>query len=161
MSGLAGWLAAAFTAALFGSRYVPGMWYETLSKPAWTPPNWIFGPVWTLIYITMAVAAWLVWLKVGFAGGKMALGLFVFHLFLNAAWSYLFFGLHRPDLALIDIFALWFTILATGLLFYRIRAVSGLLMLPYLAWVSFAAWLNFALWRLNSGQMLIGLGHRA
>jgi len=147
--GLVAWLAITFAAAFIGSRHMPGDWYAALVKPSWNPPNWIFGPVWTLLYITMAVAAWLVWRRAGFGGAGLGLGLFVGHLALNALWSYLFFGLQRIDLALYDIAALWVSIIAVMVLFWRINPVAGVMMLPYLAWVSFAAVLNFTLWRLN------------
>jgi tryptophan-rich sensory protein len=151
MLGLVGWLAASFAAGWIGSRYMPGEWYVALAKPSWNPPNWIFGPVWTVLYMLMAVAAWRVWRQVGFSGAGIALGLFIVQLVLNALWSYLFFGLHRLDLAMLDILVLWGAILAVGVLFHGMNRVAGALMLPYLAWVSFAACLNFALWHLNRG----------
>ena len=151
MLWLVGWLAAAFAAEWIGSRYMPGAWYTALAKPSWNPPNWIFGPVWTVLYVLMGVAAWRIWRQVGFSGGRITLGLFVFQLVLNALWSYLFFGLHRMDLAMFDILVLWGAILAVGVLFYDINRCAGALMLPYLAWVSFAACLNLALWHLNRG----------
>ncbi len=151
LAGLAGWLAVTFAAAWAGARFMPGEWYAALAKPWWNPPNWIFGPVWTVLYVLMAVAAWLVWRQAGFAGAGAALGLFLVQLALNALWSYLFFGLHRIDWALADILALWAAILAVLVLFWRVQAAAGTLLLPYLAWVSFATVLNFALWRLNRG----------
>ena len=147
--GLIGWLAASFAAAWIGSRWMPGEWYAALAKPAWNPPNWIFGPVWTLLYVLMAVSAWLVWRQAGFGGAGVALSLFIVQLALNALWSYLFFGQHRLDLALLEIVALWGTILATGILFWGVNRVSGALLVPYLAWVAFASFLNFTLWSLN------------
>jgi tryptophan-rich sensory protein len=149
--GLAGWLVATFAAAWIGSRYMPGAWYASLTKPSWNPPNAIFGPVWTVLYVLMAVAAWLVWRKAGFSGAGAALSLFIVQLALNALWSYLFFGQHRPDLAFLDIIALWAVILVVAALFWRVDPVAGGLMVPYLAWVSFASYLNFVLWRLNRG----------
>jgi len=152
--GLAGWLAASFATAWIGSRYMPGVWYASLVKPSWNPPNAIFGPVWTVLYVLMGVAAWLVWRRAGFAGtGGAALGLFVVQLVLNALWSYLFFGLHRPGIALLDIVVLWVAILIVMVLFWREDRVAGALMLPYLAWVGFASFLNFVLWRLNGSPM--------
>jgi len=147
--GLAGWLAASFAAAWIGSRYLPGAWYASLAKPAWNPPNWIFAPVWTALYALMAVAAWLVWRRAGFRGAAAALILFVAQLVLNALWSYLFFGLHRPDAALLDIVVLFAAILAVAALFWRQDWRAGALMIPYALWVGFASCLNFALWRLN------------
>lgn len=151
MLGLAGWLAGSFAAGWIGSRYMPGEWYASLAKPSWNPPNTVFAPVWTLLYTLMAVAAWRVWRQAGFTGAGPALGLFIVQLALNALWTYLFFGLHRPDLAFLDIAVLWLAILGTGILFWRTDPTAGALMLPYLAWVSFAACLNFALWQLNRG----------
>ena len=152
--GLAGWLVLSLAAGWVGSRYMPGVWYESLTKPAWNPPNTVFAPVWTLLYVLMAVAAWLVWRRAGFSGAGAALTLFVVQLVFNALWSYLFFGLHRPDLAFADIVVLWFTILAVAVLFWRQDWRAGALLVPYLAWVGFASCLNFALWRLNRGPLI-------
>jgi benzodiazapine receptor len=154
MLGLVGWLVVSFAAGLIGSRFMPGAWYASLAKPAWTPPDAVFAPVWTVLYLLMGVAAWLVWRRAGFAGAGAALVLFVGQLVLNALWSYLFFGLHRIDLALIDIVALWVTILVVTVLFWREDWHAGALMTPYLLWVGFAACLNFTLWRLNSGSAI-------
>ncbi len=148
--GLLAWLALCFGAAWFGSLFAPGEWYESLVKPWWTPPNWIFGPVWALLYVLMAVAAWLVWRAHGFSGAPVALGLFVGQLALNAAWSWLFFGLERPALALVGLVALWGALGGTMVAFWRLQALAGLLLAPYIIWVSFAAALNYALWRLNT-----------
>lgn len=147
--GFVGWLGITFSAALVGSRFMPGVWYESLSKPSWNPPNAIFGPVWSVLYLLMAVAAWLVWRRSGFNGAGLALILFIIQLVLNALWSYLFFGKHRPDLAFLDIVALWFSIVIVLVLFWRAHRGAGGMMVPYLAWVSFAAYLNFLLWRMN------------
>lgn len=147
--GLAVWLMVSFFAAGIGSQYLPGAWYASLAKPAWTPPNGIFAPVWTALYVMMAMAAWLVWRRAGFRAAGTALILFLVQLVLNALWSCLFFGLHRPDIAFVDIVALWLAILAVVVLFWRKDPRAGALLLPYLAWVSFASYLNFALWRLN------------
>ena len=149
--GLMGWLAGAFIAAWIGSRYMPGAWYASLAKPTWNPPNYLFGPVWTVLYVLMAVAAWLVWRKAGFSSAGPALSLFVVQLALNALWSYLFFGQHRLDLAFIDIVALWAAIIVVAALFWRVDHVAGELMVPYILWVSFASYLNYVLWRLNKG----------
>lgn len=144
------WLVVSMAAGWVGSRFVPGEWYAALVKPSWNPPSWVFGPVWSTLYILMGVSAWLVWRKAGFAGASVVLGLFVFQLVLNALWSYLFFGAHRPDLAFADIIALWLVILATTIGFWRVTVLAGVLLLPYLCWVGFAAALNLQLWRLNS-----------
>ena len=147
--GLIFWLAVTFTAAWIGSWFQPGEWYAGLVKPTLTPPAWIFGPVWTLLYVMMAAAAWLVWRRYGWANAIVPLGLFLGQLALNALWSYLFFGLQRPGLALLDIVALWLAILVTFMAFWRSQPPAGLLLLPYLLWVSFATYLNFQFWRLN------------
>lgn len=147
--GLVGWLGIVFVAAWVGSRYMPGEWYALLAKPSWNPPNWIFGPVWSVLYILMGVAAWLVWRRAGFSGAGPALVLFMAQLVLNALWSYLFFGRHRPDLAFLDIMALWTTIVLVTVLFWRVHRGAGRMMVPYVAWVSFASFLNLMLWRLN------------
>ena len=147
---LAGWLVICFLAATVAGFFMPGEWYAQLKKPSWNPPSWIFAPVWTALYTMMAVAAWLVWRRGGFAARRAALGLFLLQLLCNGLWSWLFFGLHRPALALVDIASLWLALLATTVVFWRVRLVAGLLLVPYLAWVSFASALNFALWRLNS-----------
>lgn len=147
--GLVGWLGIVFVAAWMGSRYMPGEWYASLAKPSWNPPNGIFGPVWSVLYILMGVAAWLVWRRAGFSGAGPALVLFLAQLVLNALWSYLFFGRQRPDLALLDIVALWSAIVLVTVLFWRVHRGAGMMMVPYVAWVSFASFLNLVLWRLN------------
>ena len=124
-------------------------WYATLAKPSFNPPNWIFGPVWTTLYILMAVAAWLVWRRGGWRDAQPALLLFALQLLLNCAWSLLFFGLHRVGVALVDIAVLLVTIAATALAFRPYSATAAFLLVPYLAWVCFATVLNFAIWRLN------------
>ena len=149
--GLLGWLVVCFAVAAVGSQFLPGAWYATLTKPAWNPPASVFAPVWTVLYTAMAVAAWLVWRRAGFTGAGAALAWFGAQLVLNAAWSYLFFGLHRPGVAFADIVALWIVILVVTALFWRVDWRAGALMVPYLVWVGFAACLNFALWRLNVG----------
>jgi benzodiazapine receptor len=147
--GLGVWVAVTFAAAWIGSRFQPGDWYAGLIKPALTPPARVFGPVWTLLYVMMATAAWLVWRKHGLANAIGSLGLFLGQLVLNALWSYLFFGLQRPGLAFLDIVVLWLAILATLVAFWRSHPAAGVLLLPYLLWVSFATYLNFQFWRLN------------
>ncbi len=151
---LASLLMVAVVAAL-GARFGPGEWYVELAKPAWTPPGRLFGPVWTLLYLTMAVAAWLVWRqRSGLVGRERdaadaALTAYAIQLLLNAAWSWLFFGRHLIGLALVDIGLLWLAILATTVLFWRVRRIAGLLLVPYLGWVAFASALNLRLWQLN------------
>ena len=132
-------------------------WYGMLEKPFFNPPAWIFGPVWTVLYILMAVSAWLVWEKAGEKPVKIPLFLFYFQLLLNVTWSGLFFGMGRPDLAFADILVLWMLILTLTILFYRVRPVAGLLFTPYLAWVSFAVVLNGSIWWLNRGGVALRL----
>jgi translocator protein len=145
----AGWVAVTFAAAAMGGLFLPGDWYARLQKPAWNPPNWIFGPVWTALYTMMAVAAWFVWKRGGFAAQLIALSLFLLQLLINALWSPLFFGLRNPALAFVDIVMLWLALLATVVAFWRVRPLAGALLVPYLTWVTFASALNFAIWRLN------------
>jgi translocator protein len=147
--GLAIWIAIVFSAAWFGSHFTDSEWYQQLQQPAWAPPGWVFAPVWTLLYLLMAIAAWLVWTSYGWAGARFALTVFLVQLVLNALWSWIFFGLRQPGFALIEIVALWVLIAVTLVAFSRKRPLSGALLLPYLAWVSFAAALNFSLWMLN------------
>ena len=146
---LAGWLAVAFAAALLGGFFLPGEWYARLQKPAWNPPNWIFGPVWTALYTIMGVAAWLVWKRGGFAVQRLALSLFLLQLLFNALWSPLFFGLQNAGLAFVDLVLLWVALVATVAAFWKARFLAGAMLLPYVGWVTFAGALNFAVWRLN------------
>lgn len=146
---LAAFLLLCYGAAAIGAQFTPGAWYAELTKPTWTPPGAVFGPVWTLLYGMMAVAAWLVWRVGGKRGVRGALALFGVQLALNVAWSWLFFGLQRPGAALVDILLLWLAISATILAFWRVRPAAGMLLVPYLVWVSFATALNLQIWRLN------------
>jgi len=125
-------------------------WYPTLVKPSFNPPAWVFGPVWTVLYITMGVAAYLVWLRgIDAKGVRAALAVFVIQLALNGLWSILFFGNRQPGLALVEIIVLWVAIAVTIRLFWRVVPAAGVLLLPYWAWVSFATILNASLWWLN------------
>jgi len=145
-------LVVVFSAAAVGGAATSssvGDWYQALRKPPFNPPAWVFGPVWTALYAMMAVAAWLVWRRRGFADAQLPLALFGLQLALNAAWSVLFFGLRNPGLALVDIVLLWAAILGTLLTFRPISAPAAALLSPYLAWVSFAGVLNYAIWSLN------------
>jgi tryptophan-rich sensory protein len=142
-------LLASVATASFGALFSPGDWYQSLLKPAWTPPPWLFGPVWSLLYAMIAVSGWLVWRSEGWSGARLALTVFSAQLVLNALWSWLFFGLQRPDLALIDIVLLEATILWMVVLFWPISWLAGALLLPYLVWVAFATALNGAIWQLN------------
>jgi benzodiazapine receptor len=150
MLGLVGWIALCFVAAAVGAFALPDAWYASLHKPSWNPPGWVFGPVWTLLYTMMAVAAWLVWRRGGFVMQRGPLTWFLVQLALNAAWSPLFFGLHQPGLALVDIVLLWLAIAATIAAFGRVYRGAAWLLAPYLLWVSFASVLNFTLWRMNA-----------
>lgn len=125
-------------------------WYAGLHKPWFNPPSWVFGPVWTVLYVLMGVAAFLVWRRgTGRRAVRIALGLFVLQLVLNALWTPLFFGRHRIGGALVDIVLLWPAILATIVAFGRVSSVAALCLFPYIAWVSFAVVLNASLWWLN------------
>lgn len=124
-------------------------WYVTLNKPSWNPPNWLFGPVWTLLYAMMAVAVWLVWKGAGWQAGRTALLLFALQLLLNLAWSFIFFNFHQIGLAFLEIVVLWIAIVATIVSFASVSKVAAALLIPYLLWVSFASFLNFTIWRLN------------
>ena len=149
---LVGLLVAVFVVAGIGGWFTSmgvSDWYPTLRKPSWNPPSWLFGPVWTVLYISMAVAAWLVWKDAGFDGATAALALFGVQLLLNLAWSGVFFALQSPGWALVEIGVLWLAIMVTTMLFFRHSAWAGGLMVPYLLWVSFAAVLNAAIVRLN------------
>lgn len=147
---LVGWVALCFAAAAPGGWFMPGDWYASLKKPSWNPPAWIFGPVWTILYLMMALAAWLVWRHGGFAAQRRALMLFLVQLALNAAWTPLFFGWQRPGLAFVEILLLWLAIAATLAAFRPVSRAAAWLLAPYLAWVGFAAALNGTLWKLNS-----------
>ena len=120
---------------------IPG-WYATLAKPSWTPPNWVFGPAWSTLYVLMAVAAWLVWRRRRRVEVRGALLAWWVQLALNLLWTMLFFGLRQPVWGLIEIVALWIAIAITIALFHRVRPLAALLLVPYIAWVSFAISLN-------------------
>lgn len=127
--------------------------YGQLSQPVWAPPAWLFGPVWSVLYLLMAVAAWLVWRQHRFSGARTALGLFVIQLFANALWTWLFFGMHLGAVSLAEIAVLWLLIAATISAFWPLHRLAALLLVPYLAWVSLATALTFALWRLNPAAL--------
>jgi translocator protein len=151
--GLLAFVAACFGAAIVGSAVTaPSVpeWYGSLVKPSFTPPAWLFGPVWSVLYLAMAIAGWLVWRRQRETFATLPLALFGGQLVLNALWSILFFGLQAPGIALVEILTLWAAIFATLLSFWRISTIAGSLFVPYLAWVSFATMLNFEIWRLNS-----------
>lgn len=149
--GLIGWLLGSFAAGSVGAiaSERAASFYGQLSQPAWAPPAWLFGPVWSVLYLLMAVAAWLVWRRHGFEGARTALWLFITQLFANALWTWLFFVLNRGLLALAEIVVLLLLIAATIAAFWPLQRLAALLLVPYLAWVSFATALTLSLWRLN------------
>lgn len=144
VSELAGVVGSVFTVSAIPT------WYAGLVKPTLNPPSWVFGPVWITLYFLMGIAAFLVWRK-GFERRdvKMALGIFGVQLFLNAIWSIIFFGLHNPFWAFIEIIVLWLAIVWTIVVFYRISKPAAYLLLPYILWVSFAGYLNYSIWMIN------------
>jgi len=148
--GFLGWLALSAATASVGIFVRPGAWYRTLEKPAWTPPDAAFGPVWTVLYVLMAIAAWRVWRAGGFGEAGGALSLYLVQIALNALWSVLFFGLHRPGWAFAEIVVLAVAITATIVAFARVDRLAAALLVPYLAWATFAAVLNGTIWRLNA-----------
>ncbi len=146
------WLGLCFGVAALGGRWtateIP-TWYRTLARPTFAPPNWVFGPVWSVLYLLMALAAWRVSLAQAGPLRTAALALFVAQLALNLAWSWIFFGRHAIGAAVVEIVVLWVAIGATTLVFARVAPVAAWMMAPYWAWVTFAAVLNAAYWRLN------------
>ena len=144
------WALLPFLAALGGAAFPPDQWFVALAKPSWQPPNYLFGPVWTTLYLMMGIAAGLVWLRGPSPAVRAALIVFVGQLVLNALWTPVFFGAHALGAALIVIVLMWLAIALTIALFWRVRPLTAALLLPYLAWVSFATALNAALWRLNA-----------
>ena len=143
---------ACYAAAAIGGYATAGSvsgWFQTIKRPSFQPPDWLFGPVWTVLYGLMAVAAWLVYVKTARVR-SIPMMLFAVQMVLNIAWSIIFFGLHRPGLAVIDIALLLAAIIATTIAFWRVSRPAGALMLPYLGWVIFASILNVSIWRLNA-----------
>lgn len=149
--GLVAWLAlVGLAAGIAGIASVDApRFYASLDLPRWAPPPWVFGPVWTLLYIAMAVSAWLVWKENGWRGARAALALFCVQLVLNALWSWLFFAWHRGAAAFADIAVLWVLLLVLVATFQRSTRLAAILLVPYLAWVTYAAALNFAVWQRN------------
>lgn len=145
-------LGIAFSVAWMGTFFTDlsiGTWYPTLIKPAWTPSGATIGLIWTILYGLMAIAAWVVWLDGGVKRQRHPLGLYALQLLLNLGWTFVFFGLRSPGIALVEIGVLWMAILVTSVSFWRTSRLAGALMVPYLIWVSFAAALNAKIWRLN------------
>jgi len=153
--GLIGWLLASLATGAVGALATRQAreFYAGLVKPTWAPPGWLFGPVWTTLYVLMGVAAWLVWRKAGWAGAAGALVLFVAQLVCNAAWSWIFFAWRRGALAFADIVLLLGLVAATIFTFARVDRLAAVLLLPYLAWIIFAAALTHAVWRANVEQL--------
>ena len=143
---LAGFIGLTFLAPLAGAWCPPGDWYRALAKPDWTPPGWVFGPAWTVLYLLMATAAWWVWRRVGWT---LPLRCWLGQLALNAAWTPLFFGLKLPGWAFVEIVLLWLAIALTLREFRAVERTASWLLVPYLLWVTFAAALNFTIWRMN------------
>jgi translocator protein len=149
--GLTGWLLIVFCAGAIGSvaSVDSGTFYGQLSRPEWAPPAWLFGPAWTILYILMGVSAWLVWRVRGFRPAFTALSFFIAQLAVNALWTWIFFVWKQGLMALVEILLLWVLILSTIIAFRRINPLAGYLMIPYLAWVTYASALTFMVWRLN------------
>ena len=147
--GLAAFVVMCFGVSLLGGRAtLPALahWYPQLAKPAWTPPSWVFGPVWTLLYPMLAVAGWLAWREGRSRGGTL---LYLLQLTLNAAWPFIFFAERRVGWALVCVVALFLAILATIVAFWRVQRAAAVLLWPYLGWIGFAAALNAAIWWMN------------
>ncbi len=151
IAGLAGWLLVSFAASAVGAvaSIQAKSFYTQLIQPAWAPAPGVFGPVWTLLFAMMGIAAWLVWRSGGFRSDRQALLLFLVQLAVNALWSWLFFAWNFGLFALADVLVLWMLIVATMVAFWRLNPLAGALLIPYLLWVSFASALNFSLWQLN------------
>ena len=153
--GLLGWIVLCFAASAIGAiaSFDAGPFYEQLDRPGWAPPSGAFGPVWTALYLLMAIAAWLVWREPASSGRARALVLFVAQLAVNALWSWLFFRWRTCALAFLDTVLLLLLLVATIAAFWRIRPLAGVLLLPYLGWVGFATALTWAVWRSNPGAL--------
>lgn len=149
--GLIGWLALSFVASGIGAvaSVRAQTFYGQLAQPAWAPPSSVFGPMWTVLYALMGIAAWLVWRTGGLRAQRTALTLFVVQLAVNAIWSWLFFAWHRGALAFVDIVVLVLLVVATLVCFWRVRPLAGALLIPYLLWICFASALNYSVWQLN------------
>lgn len=143
-------LVICLAAAVFGILFVPGEWYRALSKPSWTPPDHVFSWIWSLLYIMMGFAVWTVWRQRESNRLALPITVFVLQLFFNAAWAYLFFGLHRLDLALIDAGLLLIALAVAVIVFWKIRPLAALFLIPYFLWMFVAVYLNYTIWRLNS-----------
>lgn len=149
--GLAGWVALSLCTGAVGAvaSARARTFYAALNRPSWSPPGWLFGPVWTVLYVMMGTAAWLVWREQGWAGAKGALTIFCVQLVLNAIWTWLFFAWHRGGMAFAELLLLAASIVGTMVAFAQVRPLAAALLIPYIAWVSFASMLNYSLWRRN------------
>ena len=153
--GLVAWILVSFTAASIGAfaSITAASFYGQLARPNWAPPSWLFAPVWSVLYVLMAFSAWLVWRSHGFKAGRTALVLFISQLAANALWTWLFFAWRQGAAAFVEILILWILIVATVASFWRLNTLAGVLMIPYLAWVTFACALTLSVWRLNVGLL--------
>ena len=140
---------ASAAAALPGIYFRPGDWYRDLEKPSWCPPDWVFAPVWSALYISIAVSGWLVWREAG-VDAWQAFVIYCVHLVLNGLWSTIFFGMHRVGLACLEMLLLWLSIVATILAFHPFNELAAYVLVPYLLWVTFAVGLNVRIWQLNA-----------
>ncbi len=143
---------ASFAAAASAVIFRPGDWYKQLDKPRWRPPDWLFAPVWAVLYALIGLSGWLVWLNAGIGGAALPLTVYAVQLLLNAAWTPIFFGLRRTRLAALEIILLWAAILTTIIMFHPVNMAAAFLLVPYLAWVTFAAALNLSIWRRNRSK---------
>ena len=140
---------AGIIGSIFTTPAIP-TWYANINKPTFRPPNWVFAPVWTTLFLLMGIALFLIWRKgLDKKENRIAFSVFIIQLILNTLWSILFFGLESPFAAFIEIIFLWVAILASIILFFRISRLAGALLIPYILWVTFASILNFSIWRLN------------
>lgn len=149
--GLVVWFIVSFAASVVGAiaSINAQSFYVGLNQPIWAPPAWLFGPVWTMLYAMMAVAAWLVWRRGGFKANQSALSLFLLQLILNGLWSWMFFAWNLGAGSFVNIFILWAAIFITLIMFWHRDKLAGVLLVPYLLWVSFASALNYTVWQLN------------
>ena len=143
---------ASAAAATPGIAFRPGDWYRRLAKPSWCPPDWLFGPVWLVLYVSVAVSGWLLWRQAGLDRAALALPVYAVQLVLNGLWSTFFFGLRRPDLAVAEIVLLWLCVLMTIAVFHPIHETAAYILIPYACWISFAVMLNLSIWRLNPAR---------
>lgn len=146
LAALSVFVALNLLAASSGAVFRPGAWYRSLAKPRWCPPDWLFGPAWAVLYTTIAVAGWLVWLRAGLGWPILV---YLVSLGFNAGWSAIFFGLRRMDWAFAWILAFWASVLAMIVLFWPVSPAAALLLLPYFLWVGFASALNWTIWQMN------------